>query len=314
MLKIKAKSALKKFIQKVRRSNQEVDALYKVLYDQVHRLDQSLEITPKCTLEAFSQQWTNYPKGEYLLSDPWFRENVDTILSQQEILLKKEWFKGKKILDAGCGNGRWAYGFSKLGADVTCVDANLSALKATESELAGFSNQRRFIHTPLEELDQHVAPGSFDLAFSWGVLHHCPSFSKSLKNVAATVKEGGVLYLYLYGRESYSMDQDIELFKKRVVYNTLLDHQQRYQFLLDEARGDENKVHNVHDVYAPLINRRLEYDQIEKMLRELGFSQIFRTIDYTELFIRAIKGSADYSAYTLQPKKPPYWFQGKHLD
>lgn len=314
MIKTKLKQSIKKVLHCFKKQDKrEINVLYKLLYDKVHDLDQSLEIIPKSTLDSFSHQWSEFPTGEYLLSDSWFRKNVDTILSTQEILLKKEWFQGKKVLDAGCGNGRWAFGFSKLGADVTCVDANLSALNATEEVLDGFSNDKRFIHTPLEDLDQHVAPGSFDLAFSWGVIHHCGSFTKALRNVANAVKKDGVIYLYLYGRESLEIEEDVELFKKRVLYNSLLNSKQRYDFLLKAAGGDKNKVHNVHDIYAPLINRRLEFTQVKSMLESLGFSQIMRTINHSELFVRAVKGDCDYKTVSLEPKHGPYWFQGRHL-
>jgi 2-polyprenyl-3-methyl-5-hydroxy-6-metoxy-1,4-benzoquinol methylase len=292
-------------------SSRETDALYKILYDQCHDLDQARELRSQSTLEAFSHQWSELPKGEYLLSDPWFRDHVESILSEQELLLRKSWFKGKEVLDAGCGNGRWAYGLSKLGANITCVDGNRSALSATREAISPFANRQQFIHTRLEELDQHIRPASYDLVFSWGVLHHCVSFTKALHNITAALKPGGLIYLYLYGRESLSVAEDVDLFKKRVVYNVLLNKPEREKFLLKESGGDRNKVHNVHDVFAPLINRRFHFAEIEEMLKKVGFTQITRTIDHTEIFLRAVKGQGDYSADSLAPRRGPYWFQSK---
>jgi len=307
-------SRLKRLLRKPFRSTDpSVDALYQILYNQVHDLEQTQEITPKSTKEAFSKQWAELPTGEFLLSDPWFKRHVADILSVQELLLKKEWFSGKRILDAGCGNGRWAYGFCELEAEITCVDANESALKATQNVLQPFTNPRCFIHSSLEKLDQHVQPESFDLAFSWGVIHHCESFNRSLCNVANTVKPGGFLYLYLYGRESVSMKEDLNLFRERVAYNVLLNEDQRHQFLLKKAKGDHNKVHNVHDIYAPLINRRLEFEEVKTQLEKMGFVDIVRTIDHTELFIRASKGQSEYQEFLLPPKQSPYWFESKVL-
>lgn len=294
-----------------RKSSKEVDALYKILYDQCHDLDKATELRSRSTLNAFSHQWSELPEGEYLLSDPWFCEHVDSILSAQEILLRKSWFKGKEVLDAGCGNGRWAYGFSKMEANITCVDGNRSALEATKRAIAPFSNRQQFIHAQLEELDQHILPSSYDLVFSWGVLHHCVSFTRALHNVITALKPGGVIYLYLYGRQSLPLAEDIDLFKKRIAYNVLLNEKERGDFLLKESGGDPNKVHNVHDVYAPLINRRFYFEEIEEILEGVGFTQITRTIDHTEVFVRAIKGEADYSTDLLAPKQPPYWFQSK---
>ena len=63
-------------------------------------------------------------EGGVLLSDPWFRENVTRILTEEELQIRPEWFAGKRVLDAGCGRGRWSYGFASLGTDVTSVDVN----------------------------------------------------------------------------------------------------------------------------------------------------------------------------------------------
>lgn len=288
----------------------EINALYKVLYDQVHDLEQAREIGDRATIDAFGKQWTDLPEGEYLLSDRWFRDNVDKILSEQEILLRPEWFRGKKVLDAGCGNGRWAYGFSKLGADLTCVDANEIALTETRRALEAFPDTKPvFVRSTLEDLHNHVTPASFDLVFCWGVLHHCPSFTRSLHNLANAVRDGGYIYLYLYGRESMPLAEDIEVFKQRVIYNVLLDDAQRYEFLLHKARGDKNRLNAVHDFYAPLINRRLEFDYIKRALENQGFFEVTRTIAHTEIFVRAAKGRHTDNMESLSPKSPPYWFE-----
>jgi SAM-dependent methyltransferase len=197
---------------------------------------------------------------------------------------------------------------SQLGANLTCVDANQSALHAAEQAIQAFPNQKQFIHTPLEHLDQHIEPGSYDLAFSWGVIHHCKSFNQSLRNVANAVKDGGILYLYLYGEESIAPKKELEQFKLRVKYNYFMNDTERYDFLLEQASGNPTAVHNYHDAYAPLINRRLGFAPVKAVLEEMGFTQVTRTIDHPELFIRAVKGQADYGDVFLPPVKPPYWF------
>jgi 2-polyprenyl-3-methyl-5-hydroxy-6-metoxy-1,4-benzoquinol methylase len=256
----------------------DVDALYRVLYDEVHDLDHAREIKGSETARAFGRQWADLPEGEYLLSDPWFKEHVDRILSEQELLLDRAWFEGKSVLDAGCGNGRWSYGLSKLGANVTCADINESAIGATRAALAEFSNTQRFVQTPLEELGKHTEPGGYDLVFCWGVAHHCVGFNTVLDQLADAVATGGVLYLYLYGREAVPMAEDLKIFKDRVAYNVLMDDAQRERFLLSKVDGDRNQIHNAHDVYAPLINRRFTFQETVEMLAERGFTQCVRTL------------------------------------
>ena len=160
-------------------------------------------------------------------------------------------------------------------------------------------------------MSKNLPAKKYDLVFCWGVIHHCKSFNKSLKELLKFVKKDGILYLYLYGRDSLDYNTDVDLFKSRIMYNVLPTKEDKYKFLLKKARGNKDKVHNFHDIYSPLINRRLEYKYVKDFLKSEGFEDIVRTIDHTELFIRAIKGNAKdyYKKYILPKKKAPYWFE-----
>src|SRR5947208_2863477 len=173
------------------------------------------------TRESFAYQWAHLSEGRYLLSDPWFKANVARILCEEEIQIKAEWFRGKDVLDAGCGNGRWTFGLAQLDAHVTAVDADPAAVEATRRALDEFSIRKEFHVAPLEVLSRHVPAKRYDLVFCWGVLHHCRSFTKALKEVCGFVKEGGLLYLYLYGRESMDPAADLELFKLRLRFHLM---------------------------------------------------------------------------------------------
>lgn len=290
----------------------EVDTLYSMLYNLSHDLDQSVDLCSTQTKDAFAHQWSELPEGQYLLTDPWFKSNVTRILSEEEIQIRPEWFAGKEVLDAGCGNGRWSYGLAQLGAKVTSVDINQVALEKTAEALRDAPVKPQFIHSSLESLSDHLpADKKFDLVFSWGVIHHAKSFNRCLRELAGRVKENGILYLYLYGRESLSYADDVRLFKERIRYNSLSRPEDRYRFLLKKARGNKDKVHAVHDVYAPLVNRRLDYPYVEQFLTSCGFAEVTRTIDHTELFVRALKGDLRewHDRWVLPKKQSPYWFQ-----
>jgi 2-polyprenyl-3-methyl-5-hydroxy-6-metoxy-1,4-benzoquinol methylase len=294
--------------------NRDTRALYQVLYAQVHDLDHALDLAQYSTAGAFGRQWQDFPEGEGLLSDIWFRERVVEILTAEEILLAPDWFRGKTVLDAGCGVGRWSYGFSQLGANLTCVDVNKNALDTTAEAISAFDNPQRFICTALEDLSDHVPAMGFDLVFCWGVAHHCASFTRVLDNLARAVGPGGVLYLYLYGRESLSVEDDLRLFRDRVAYNVLMSDQERMAFLLQAAGGDRNQLNSVHDIYAPLINRRFTFGEVEQMLGARGFHHCVRTIDHTEVFVRATRSPEDLAGLTLRPHAAPYWFERRRAE
>lgn len=301
---------LKRKIKKAFFSNPETDALYRILYELVQDKEDSLDISSSQTKDAFAFQWENLPEGDGLLSDPWFKANVANILTDQELLIKPDWFAGKEVLDAGCGNGRWSYAFSQLGAKVTAVDINTIALEETKRTLSESPIKHEFYQSPLETLSANLPAKKFDVVFSWGVLHHCQSYNKAFHQLFNYVKEGGVIYLYLYGRESLSYSDDIDYFKERVIYNSLPSFEEKENFLLKKARGDRDKLHIYHDIYAPLVNRRLEFKEVKDVLEENGFCNIIRTIDHSELFVRAFKGNPTIpEEMLLPPKTKPFWFE-----
>jgi 2-polyprenyl-3-methyl-5-hydroxy-6-metoxy-1,4-benzoquinol methylase len=293
-----------------RRRDEDVDTLYRLLHQLTHDLNDAWSMPASQTREAFGYQWAKLTEGHYLLTDPWFKANVARILSEEELQIRPEWFRGKEVLDAGCGNGRWSYGLAQLGAHVTAVDADPTAIEATRKALEDIPAPHQVYVAPLEELSRHVPPKQFDLVLCWGVLHHCRSYTTSFREVCGRVKEGGILYLYLYGRESLPLSDDIELFKERVGFY-LMSPEDKHRFLFDKAGKDEQAIHNLHDYYAPLINRRFEFSDVRKALESAGFQDVTRTIRHTELFIRAVKGNAAeyHRTWFLPAKTPPYWFE-----
>ncbi len=281
---------LKSYDVRIERNKQDIDALYKLLYNQIHDVDNALPLAFAQTVDAFGFQWKELREGEAMLSDRMFKENITSIITDYEILINKDWFKGKDVIDCGCGGGRWSYGLAKLGANVTAVDINQSAINATKEELKDINVEKNFVVTPLENLIQNLPAGKkFDLAWSWGVLPFVGSFTKAFKQVMDCVKDGGFIYVNIYGRETLNYEQDIEVFKNRVRYNTLGSWQEKEQFLIEKSGGDKTKVHQNHDLFSPLLNRRFEYSYIKKLLEDNGFTDVTRTVKDTELYVRAVK-------------------------
>lgn len=288
----------------------EIDALYALLYELTHDWDGALDLSAARTREAFATQWETLPEGRFLLSDPWFRENAHRILWEEEIQVRPDWFRGRYMLDAGCGNGRWSYALAKLGANVTAVDVNRVAVDATQAVLKDFHVEKEFYVSPLEELSSHLPPRKYDLVFSWGVLHHCQSFTRALKQVSSFVADEGLLYIYLYGCEAISRADELEVFKERVHYNTLSTDEERYRFLLKKAGNRKEFIHGYHDAYAPLVNRRLEFEPVRMLIEAEGFEDVTRTLDSPNLCIRAIRGNSRefIEKWVLPKKQAPYWY------
>jgi len=114
-----------------------------------------------------------------------------------------ERYRGKQVLEVGCGQGGMAQMWAERGAIVTAVDLNLDAVEKTRRrfELFDLTSGR---HT-IEQQDANAltfAEASFDYVYSWGVLHHSPDLDRSVAELARVLKRGGRFGVMLYNRHS----------------------------------------------------------------------------------------------------------------
>lgn len=135
----------------------------------------------------------------------WFREvQIDSMSgtdeSERTLAATTGWsgedYRGRLVLDAGVGAGRFADIVSSKGGDVVGVDLT-RAIDAAYENIGGRPN----VH--LVQADIFAMPfrdGTFDLAYSVGVLHHTPDPATAFARVAAAVRHGGALAVYLYAR------------------------------------------------------------------------------------------------------------------
>jgi 2-polyprenyl-3-methyl-5-hydroxy-6-metoxy-1,4-benzoquinol methylase len=101
---------------------------------------------------------------------------------------------GSKVLDFGCGVGRWTRAMAANGCKVTAVDFSAAMLRqaAERSAQTGLSSQIRFVHADVTQL--LLEPGSFDVVFGVTVLQHVLSdvaLHRTLERLARLLRPGG---------------------------------------------------------------------------------------------------------------------------
>jgi len=85
-----------------------------------------------------------------------------------------EKWKGKKVLEIGCGIGTDTINFARAGAIVTAVDLSEKSLEVAKKRAECFGYNIRFYQVNAERLSETVPVEEYDLVYSFGVIHHTP--------------------------------------------------------------------------------------------------------------------------------------------
>jgi ubiquinone/menaquinone biosynthesis C-methylase UbiE len=160
------------------------------------------------TVENVREFWQAHVNNEYYTGhDRGTREYFDEIEHRRyrfhyHLAELFDSLKGShgRLLEVGCGIGVDSIQLAKCGFDVTAVDLTENALEVAReyAALRGVSIDFRLGNA--ESLD--FPDESFDVVYSFGVLHHTPDIKKSVAEVHRVLRPGGTAYIMLYHRDS----------------------------------------------------------------------------------------------------------------
>ncbi|MDR1741726.1 MAG: class I SAM-dependent methyltransferase [Synergistaceae bacterium] len=116
-------------------------------------------------------------------------------------------WRGKKVLEVGCGIGTDTISFARAGADVTAVDLSDESLKiaARRAEVFGLTDRIRFYRANAEELSSTVPVERYDLVYSFGVIHHTPHPRAAIEQIKKYMDAESLLKLMVYHRISWKV-------------------------------------------------------------------------------------------------------------
>lgn len=112
-------------------------------------------------------------------------------------------WRGKRVLEIGCGIGTDAEQFARHGAHYTGIDISHNSLDLCRQRFDTFELSGVFLEQSVEDIDCLRDLGPFDLVYSYGVLHHFPNIQRNINNLADLLVPQGELRFMVYARNSW---------------------------------------------------------------------------------------------------------------
>ncbi|MBV9925932.1 MAG: class I SAM-dependent methyltransferase [Acidobacteria bacterium] len=161
---------------------------------------------------------TVYEDGAYELGTREFFERVDREFyswnqplhgaTPFDRLFPYERYRGRPVLEVGCGMGTMASNWARHGARVTAADLNRTAIEMTRRRFELFGLEGRVRQEDARTLS--FADSEFDYAYSFGVLHHSPDLARSIAELMRVLRPGGGFGVMLYNRRSVLYRYNVE--------------------------------------------------------------------------------------------------------
>ncbi len=172
-----------------------------------------VRLTPEETRFAFGKNWSSFLK------------QIDGARAQQAVISLRqllqldpeqaEPLRGKSFLDIGSGSGLFSLAAVTLGASVVSIDVDAEsvdctrrmkdqlmavvAATSTEGHLSPMQQPTWRIHQRSVLDDAAMTDlGTFDIVYSWGVLHHTGNMFAAITTASQRVASGGWFAIAIY--------------------------------------------------------------------------------------------------------------------
>jgi SAM-dependent methyltransferase len=159
------------------------------------------------TVESFGDEWLKF--------DAFSAAEIKNAGDQYfDIVTDKMLNANSKVLDLGCGSGRWTKYMADKAGFIEAVDPSEAVFSA--AAVYGDLPNVRFSQAGVDTIP--FPDESFDFVISLGVLHHIPDTGKALNSLMKKLKSGGFALIYLY----YALDNRGFLYRLIFNLSTLL--------------------------------------------------------------------------------------------
>ena len=219
--------------------------------------------------------------------------------------IDKGFFKGKLVLDAGCGAGRHTYFAEKYGANVVAFDISNEAVAVAKENMKGLPNVE-VMQADIYNLSSDWE-GKFDYICCIGVLHHLEDPHLGFEKLAQLLKPGGAISIWVYGKKDNKLA--IYLYEPLRKTTTRIPHKALYYLSYPLAMLVEvgnrlrlplfryyalfpfkTKWNDVFDVFSAPLAKYYALEEIQAWFEQSGMKDI--AVSYRVLggIVKGIKG------------------------
>jgi SAM-dependent methyltransferase len=141
----------------------------------------------------WARQWARFrstPDSAHLFSE-WIHPNTLDL------------FRGKRVLDAGCGSGQHARLVARYARQVVAADLNTAEVARQET---GALPNAEVVAADIA-LMQAAEP--FDVVYCVGVIHHTDDPDRTFENLKRLTRTGGRLIVWAYSREGNLLNRTV---------------------------------------------------------------------------------------------------------
>jgi SAM-dependent methyltransferase len=114
-----------------------------------------------------------------------------------------ERWNGRRVLEIGCGIGTDAVNFARAGADYTGIELSPASAELARKRFEIFGLSGVFLTDNAERVAELVPANSFDLIYSFGVIHHTPAPRAVIAGARQVMRPDGELRIMLYAKNSW---------------------------------------------------------------------------------------------------------------
>ena len=162
-------------------------------------------------MESTEQEYDVRYAGDYMDVDNYSTwAHADLRTRQVVEVLENIPISPNKVLDYGCGVGRWIPILAKIFSKSNIYGAEISGAAVRKA-------QERFAHLHFYQVRNNIVPAgdeSFDMIFSYHVLEHVDSFKDSVADIARLINKGGyACIIFPCGNPGSFLDRTMNLIR-----------------------------------------------------------------------------------------------------